>query len=151
MLINKIDTGQNRLRTSDPRLPLLASQAAIELDNAIQGNKIEFKSAKRLAEFLKDSLECPVGAPTEKLSLDVSTVGIIGRALNNSAWKGSIKTVQQVVDEANEIANKIEKISSDIDRSSLLKLKAFCVAFGNNLIAYRESLRDFRPSSPYKR
>ena len=54
MLINKTDTGQNRLRTSDPRLPLLVSQAAIEFDNAIQGQQVEFSSAKQLAGFLKE-------------------------------------------------------------------------------------------------
>lgn len=149
--VNKIDTVQNKLRTSDPRLPLLVSQAAIELDNAIQGKQVEFSSAKQLAEFLKSSLEYSVGASTEKLSFDVSTVGIIGLALNSSAGKGSIKTVQEVVEKAREVANKIEKINTNIDQPSLENLRAFCVAFGNNLIAYRESLRDFKPASPYRR
>lgn len=146
---------QRKLRASDPRLPLVASQAAIEFDNAIQGKVVEFKSAKRLAKFLEDSFEQPVGYSVKRLSLDTSTAGIIGHALNNSSCGVNIRTIEEVVEKAYELVESIKKIPTsddqNFDQLRLKELRAFCVAFGNTLVAYRNSLQDFRPFSTYRR
>jgi len=144
-------TTQSRpLRTSDPRLPLIITKAAIEFDNADQGRQSGFTAAKQLAEFLRASFEQPAATPPEKMSLDVGTVGIVGRALDESAWKGPIKNVSEVVDQAREIADSMGNIPP-ANGNSYVRLRAFCVALGNSLLAYRESLRESRPTSPYRR
>jgi len=139
------------LRMSDPSLPLVASQAAIEFDDASRGERVDFKSAKRLAFFLRDSFEEPAGGVAGRMNLDVGTVGIVGRALDESAWKGRIQTVREVVERASEIVNSIDKMPTKINEISFERLRSFCVAFGNGLLAYRESLRESRPVSPYRR
>lgn len=139
------------LRMSDPRLPLVASQAAIEFDNATLGQRVDFRSAKQLAGFLRGSFEQPAGSAAGRMNLDVGTVGIVGRALDESAWKGRIKTVNEVVERACEIVDDIDKMSADTNKTSFEQLRSFCVAFGNGLLAYRESLRESRPVSPYRR
>jgi len=144
-------TETRTLRTSDPGLPLIAAQAAIEFDKAAQGIEVDFRSAKRLSLFITTSLERPEGAQVEVKNFDISTVGIVGRALDESAW-GPNTTVTDVVNRAWKIASSIDGNASSKEKSpysELTRLRDFCVALGNSLIAYRESLREMRPGSHF--
>lgn len=133
---------------SSPRLPLVVSQAAIEFDMAAKGMSVEFKAAKRLGDFLRTSFDDPAVANTEKKGLDVDTVGVVGRALNDSEWRGGATTVSEVVEKAWEIAGDIESKS---DKATFEHLRTFCIAFGNTIVAYRESMQDSAYDSPYRR
>ena len=144
-------SNERELRMGDPRLPLVASQAAIEFDDASRGKPVDFKSAKRLAVFLRDSFDQPAGGTAGRMNLDVGAVGVVGRALDATAWHGRIQTVGEVVQSASLIAQSIEKMPATSQEVSLEHLRSFCVAFGNGLLAYRESLRESRPVSPYRR
>jgi len=139
------------LRTSDPRLPLMATKAAIEFDNALQGKVVDFQSAKRLGIFLKESFASPIGAGAEAFGLDLTTVDIVGQAINDSKWRGGIKTVGDVVERASEIAGNLDCVPENEDQAGLEQLRVFCIALCNSLVGYRESLQDYRPSSPYRR
>lgn len=50
---------ETRLRALDPALPLLASEAAIELDTIIAGEEVNPTAVHRLAKILRNSLETP--------------------------------------------------------------------------------------------
>ena len=139
------------MEMSDPRLPMIATQAAIEFDNAVQGKHVEFKSAKRLADFLRTSFEKPVDAVPVTMNLDATAVDLVGMALNQSSWTGGITTIADVVKKAWDVADNIDEAHSATAQAPLIQLRAFCVALGNNLISYRESIQSYRPSSPYRR
>ncbi len=135
--------------TIGPRLPLIASKAAIEFDRAIQGRPMGFTSAKLLAGYLKKTLGHRAAEGTVATSFDAATVGIVGRALTPVPSQET--TICDVVNKAWELAEQMEASSPDSDVPSLEQAKRFCVEFGNNLIFYRESLNQFRPANPYKR
>ncbi|MFH0909578.1 MAG: hypothetical protein V1929_12530 [bacterium] len=147
-------TAPNRathLRASDPRLPLMASRAAIEFDNALQGKTVEFKHSRLLADFIRESFEFPSGQARENRGLDAATVDIVGQALLESGAQPGISTLNDVVDRAVEIAGNMEHVGSTSDSERIDKLRLFCIALGNALVAYRESLQEYRPISRYRR
>jgi hypothetical protein len=147
------------LRTSDPWLPLVASQAAIEFDKAAQGIPVVFHAAPRLVEFLRSSLNKPAATADATRGLDIGTVGIVGRALDES-WKQT-QTVSDIVAQAWEVAESMASTTSGPPAATstenaesgptLDQLRKFCVALANSLITYRGSLREGKPVSPYRR
>ncbi len=137
---------------SDPRLPLVASRAAIAFDNASRGEEADFTPVKSLAGFLRSAFMQDKGAESSgKRNLDVGTVGLVGRALNESAWDGGAQTVSDVVDKAWRIAESMARMPAADGEMTLPQMRAFCVALGNCLIAHRELFHDARPTSRYKR
>lgn len=136
------------LRMSSPRLPLVVSQAALEFDMAAKGEMVDFKAARCLGEFLRISFDNPTVAITEKKGFDVDTVGLVGRALNDSSWNGGAETVSDVVEKAWQIAGSIDKNS---DKVTFEHLRSFCIAFGNTIITHRESMQDSAYDNPYRR
>jgi len=136
-----------QLRMSDPRLPLIVSRAAIEFDNAANGTQVDFAAAKKLAEFLRSAFDCTAGRPVEQRNMDMNAVDIVGLALEQPATA----MIVDVVAKAALIVSKLENPTQDQEGASLTSLRDFCVAFGNGLISYRESLRDSLPVNPYRR
>src|SRR5271170_2918236 len=103
-------SSSRKMRISDPWLPLTVSRAAIELDNASRGEKVEFQATRRFAEFLQDSLEQPVSAAGPHAAwIDVHTVDVVGQALVEFEGPGKVRTVQDVFDHACRLVAEIEK------------------------------------------
>ena len=139
------------LRTTDPRLPLVVIEAAMEFDEVSKGKSSTFPAARQFADFLRASFDLPVSRITETHYLDIGAAGIVGKALDQSGFKANVKTVGEIATEARAIADKIQTVSTATDGVDYDRLRTFCVAFVNSLLAYRESLRESRPSSSYRR
>lgn len=139
-----------KLGINDARLPLLVSQAALELDRAAKDNATSLSHANDFFVFLRESLEVDAGERTSHW-LDPDTVDVFEHALRNSGKAQELRTVQDVIREALQfvggISEKIER-GSELDKEDLLR---FCVAFGNGLLAHRAQYRPEFPANPYRR
>ena len=138
------------LRALDPNLPLLASQAAIELDILIRGKVADLAATKRLASMLSKSIK---GAQegTEPKFFDPATATLITSAFRQSEWAAPIQTVTDLVTEATKVAVNLENPSLDANRKSLVQARAFCAALAESAASYLQSRYFQFPTHPYRR
>ena len=137
-------------RPLDPNLPLLASQAAIELDVLLRNKKTDLSATKRLGQLLENSLEHAVTATSPSSLIDPTTVTLINRALLESQWSKP-QTTRQLVEQAWSLAKDLHQTEKDADHKSLKKVQAFCVALSECAASYLESVHSWRPSHEYRR
>lgn len=140
-----------RLQIMDPDLPLLASKAAIELDNAIAGRPADLEPVKRLASLLRDSIGQADTPGSLKSLMDPPTVTALGRALRESGGTGSITTVDQLFAKSREIADRLTDTRSGTDKDHLRWAREFFVALARGAVAHRHSARSRRRTHPARR
>ena len=139
------------LSALDPDLPLLASQAAIELDNFIRSKGTEFSATKRLALLLSRSFETMQGLPAHSSLADPATVSLVSRAFHIAQWAGPVRTVNELASEAWKVATKLENTSIEADPGSLKGVRAFCAALAECSASYLQSRYSHFPAHPYRR
>ncbi len=147
---NKTDEVK-RLQIMDPDLPLLASKAAIELDNEIAGRPADLEPVRRLASLLRNSIAQADTAGSLKSLMDPSTVTALGRALSESGGAGSITTVDQLFAKSRDIADQLTDSGSGTDKVDLRWAREFFVALARGAAAHRHSARSRRRKHPARR
>ncbi len=141
-----------KLNILDPEFSLIASQAAIELDNAIVGgSSCEFASIQRLSLFLKGAFKSDNPVSPAVMNLDSNAVAVIGSAFDLIDEQHSVKTVPELVKEAWDVAARLEKSSEQNDMSALKQMRTFCIALASSVASYRQSIQDTKPVHPHKR
>ena len=131
-------TVKDTILALDPNLPLLASQAAIELDNLIRGQNTDFPATKRLASVLNESID---GAQegTERKFFVPSTATLIIGAFRQSAWAVPVHTVTDLVVETAKVTATLKNLSPHADRKSLEQVRAFCAALAESVASYQHA------------
>ena len=140
----------SRIQVLDPDLSLLASQAALELDNLLLGQTVEPIAVRQLGKALKNSFT-GVGSTPRKSLVDPGAVAVIGRALNASDVVKSASTVDELDNKAWEVAAQMDQIGDHGDSKDLKKVRDFCVALSDYAASYRQALSDADPVPPYRR
>lgn len=133
------------LRALDPDLPMLASQAAIELDNIRLGIPDETSAADRLSGLLENSMETGPNAAERRARIDSITVTLIERALNDS-YQTEPKTLDELLEKACEIASDLKSPQN----TGIEQVRAFCVAL-SRCASYYQSTNRVRASHPFRR
>jgi hypothetical protein len=146
MMVTAESKQDRKLGINDSYLPLLVSQAALELDRAARGEAESLSNATRFFAFLRESLETDLG-DAEKRWLDPETVDVFEQALRSAGTVEQMHTVQDVIREALQIVEKT-KDGLPLDTKELLR---FCIAFGNSLLNHRAQYRAEIPANPYRR
>lgn len=136
------------MRAYDPDLPMLASQAAIELD-CIRIGVVQEKTpaVDRLAELLKNSIkkdDIDSSTPKFRSLVDSPTISLIERALSDS-YQTSSHTLEGVLFKAFEVASELSKK----DESKLDKIWRFCIELSRSASFY-QSTNHVRPSHPFR-
>jgi hypothetical protein len=146
-------TASIRLRALDPELPMLAAQAAMELDNFKLSGITDFAAVRILSLRLNNSFPSAGGAVVpRKALLDSSTVSLIGRALNSSSWTANkVSTIDQLDKELWEIAQRLAKVEAAPEEQPIEKIRDFCVALSESASSCRQAFHDLRPSNPFRR
>ncbi len=136
---------RSALRALDPDLPMLASQAAIELDNIRLGRSDETPAVDRLRGLLENSIESDPSAPGHRALIDSTTVTLIERALSDS-YQTAPKTLDELLQKACEVADNLKTpVATQIER-----VRAFCVAL-SRCASYYQSTNRVRASHPFRR
>ncbi len=144
---------ETRLRALDPALPLLASEAAIELDTIIAGEEVEPRAIHRLAKILRNSLETSAetapGSTGAKSLMDPATINVLSRALVTSG--DEVTDLQQLIVKAGSLADRLVETNSTTKPETLEWFRTFCVALSRYAAAYRQSIHDLQPQHPFRR
>lgn len=135
----------------DPKLPWLASNAAVELDLLINGGETDLEAVKQLGERLRQTLNKPTAdQPARGLQVDTETETILGQAF---AQAGADPTtiLGELFRRTEEIAGQLSSAAVGTERKALEWQRAFCLALSQSAAAYRQSIFDVRPPHPYRR
>lgn len=135
----------------DPDLPLLASQAAIEVDRVIRQQPIGFTAVKKLASLLSNSVEVGPDPGSTFALIDPTTAALVTRAFRVSKVGADVRTVDELAHKAWDIAQSLNKSDESSDAESLLTIRAFCVALSECAASYVQSVYAERPSHPHRR
>lgn len=139
------------LRVSDPDLPLLASEAAIEIDNLLSGRSSGLGAVERLGARMRYSVGGS-GREGARSMLDPATLTVLGAAVNEvSRGTPLVADMDALIHRAGQIASDLTKRDPQSDRVTLEWVRAFCVALSRCAAAYRKSIYDLRPQHPFKR
>lgn len=135
------------MSADDTRLTLVTSRAAIEFDRAARGLQVDFWAANILGDFLRSSFDVPhenIGA-TQR-NVDGGTLFVVGKSLSSAP-----QTIRDVVEGALAIVGSIDKTAEQSTTDAAMALRDFCIALTNNIIAFRDSYSEPRPTSRFRR
>src|SRR5947207_11033819 len=141
-----------QLELSNPtaEIPLLAIQAADELDELVHGRVASLEAVKALSEILKNSFRLNADSDSRKSFIDSGNVAVFSRAIEDWEPENRIATVSELVNRAMEIVQNLERSESAHDNTFLEKMRDFCVALSTAAASYRQSIYDLRPSHPFR-
>ena len=135
----------------DPKLPWLASNAAVELDLLINGDETDLEAVKQLGERLRQTLDTPVaGQPARGLQVDTETETVLGQAFAQ-AGADPATILGELFRRTEQIAGQLSSAEAATERKTLEWQRAFCLALSQSAAAYRQSIFDVRPPHPYRR
>jgi hypothetical protein len=141
-----------QLRISDPMLPILVSQATLELDRASRTSQGSLDHTNDFLHLLRNSLSEQIDTGEGKTRwLDPETVDVFGDALVETGRAGDLRTVQDVLREAQLMLESLGEEAKLEPEPRVEQLHRFCVAFGNSLLAHRAKQLPEPPSNPYRR
>lgn len=141
------------LRALDPDLPFLASEVAIDIDNLLAGVSTDQKAMRLLAGQLLNSIEVDSAGGPPRSQMDMATLTVLGEAILDleTVEEHSLGKVEDLLTKASQIANILSGDNPESNRKDLEQALSFCVALSRAAAAYSESIRDLRPSHPYRR
>lgn len=137
-------THSESLSALSPELPLLATRAAIELDNILLQKDSSLENVRLLAEQLNGSTQ---GQGTVcQFTADLPTVDVISRALIASDCK--VKTIADAAMEAWRMASELNAVGEGEEEAARLKrLRTFCVELARSASIFRSMFEEAQPSS----
>lgn len=138
------------LSSTAANIPLVAAQAANELDELIEGRASSFNAVKGLADILKKSFRLDAAFERQSSFIDSGSVAVFAQAFDEVSAGHEISSVDDLIKRAVEIVKSLEKSSSDGEHGGVKALRDFCIALSNAAAAYQQSVYDMRPSHPFQ-
>lgn len=117
---------------------LIASQAAIDLDNLLLGKRTNLSSVKELVQILKTHTGSP-GALT-----------LVSHAMNESDYSPRPKTVAELVEQASTVVGDLEQANSSAV-PNISKLRHFCAALSEYSACNLQRVYSSRARHPFRR
>lgn len=133
-----------------PELALLAAQAAIELDSLLIGSAIPLKAVKRLAEVLESSYGGSSNEDRPASPVHPSTAALVRRALDHAHPGRSGTTIEQLMEEASNLVERLNDPDPSGDRSEHERLRAFCAALSLCATSHLHASAELEPRHPYR-
>lgn len=140
------------IRALDADLPFLASEAAVDLANLRYGKSQRMEAIRRLADLLRNSIKKGSLGALSRSQMDPAALVIVGGAVVESrSTDQSSQKVDDLLATALDIAEFLSRENMQEDPDKLEEAMNFCAALSRAAIAYRRSIRDLRPSHPFRR
>jgi hypothetical protein len=147
-----LDVAPVPLNPFDPDLPLLASQAAIELQCVLRGDKNgSLKAVQRLGDRLEASFRRSGNGTVLSRAADPSMVCLVHTALNEVKWAGPVTTLDELFSHATKLAESLRTSESSSEPQGLVRVRDFCAALARCAAAFRRSPYFGRPANPHRR
>jgi hypothetical protein len=139
------------LRASDPDLPFLASEAAVDIEILLTGGEENLSALRRLTDRLHNSLDFSNEDGTPRSLMDPATLSVLGEAVTETAKNESLRRVEDLISEAVKIFKALSDENLKNNKNELEQARDFCINLSKAAMAYRKSIRDLRPSHPFRR
>ncbi len=145
-------SAESEIRALDPDLPFLASEAAVDLANLRYGESQRMDAIRRLADRLKKSIKKDSSGVPSRSLVDPDALIILGGAVaESSSAAQSSEKIDDLLARALGIAEFLSSESMQDNPTEVEEAMNFCAALSRAAIAYRRSIRDLRPSHPFRR
>jgi hypothetical protein len=120
-------------------IPLIASDAAIELDELLVGENPSLSNFQHLVRVLPKLL-----SPNEKGlgGIHPAAVVVVSRAFDDANWSVSMNTAAELAREAAHLAAGLQSAQGDSRTEYITKVRDFCLALANTAISYGQSFED---------
>lgn len=144
-------SGHNHLELTsfDSNVPLLAIEAANELDELIVGRGGSLDAVERLKALVQRSF--PTHPENAKSFLDSGTVAVFSEAFSEIDRPKQVKTVDELKKRAKEIEAALNLLDKSTNDPTLLKkLRAFCLALAASAASFRNSVYEVHPPHPFE-
>ncbi len=129
-------------------IPLLASQAAFELDQVLRGKQSNIESAKLLGEYIKGSVSS--SAPTNSRFNNSSSENLLYLALSESGAE-PLQTMEYLLKRLLKWLEILNSLIHLMPKRSLQYMRKFCVALAQAALAQKKNLSDLQPKPSYYR
>ncbi len=137
-----------------PSLSYLASRAAIELDNLIQG-KGSTQGSSAIDELIKALSDSPLFSleeGTRNSLADPGSVELLNRTFGRLAGEAPPRTLQALSEKAREVVEALARASSPAEPEVLVRMRDFCLALSQAArISSQAKHEDLRPRHPYRK
>ena len=132
----------------DPRLPLWASRAAVQLDNLINKKSSDLSAVAHLLQLLKEDLSSGVSSGWS----DPSDEAVFYQAFQKTHPDDHLESLGDVRAAARKIMLQLEVASkSTFDTNLLEKLRDFCIALSRFSQSYGKELMGGEQTHPYRK
>jgi hypothetical protein len=121
-------------------IPLLAIDAANELDEIAHGRLSHSESAHRLADLLVGSFSGAGGS--EPLEIKSGTVAVFCHAIESLQGVPKVTTYEELIARALEYAGDLNAAESPSNTARLESMKNFCLALSRASASYRRPVQD---------
>jgi hypothetical protein len=142
---------QIELTSADANIPLLAIEAANDLDELIEGRQASPNAVRRLAQILRQSFRLDVPGGTRQCFVESGAVAVFSHAVDEVASGPAVSNLQELAVRATEVVIGLEASASGAGVEGLEKMRAFCIALSRAASAYQHSIFEMGPSNPLRR
>jgi hypothetical protein len=137
-------------RATNPELPFIAANAALELDNYIRGISTDLDNLNTLSSMLKESTaseqDIPMGV---KRFIDPASSDVFNKAYNAS-HEQSIESNDDLYKQMAQLAEEMSSID-DTDGELPVVIKNFCIALSEYAMATHSYLDDTQHKHPNRK
>ncbi|MDD2716296.1 MAG: hypothetical protein PHW04_10445 [Candidatus Wallbacteria bacterium] len=141
-----------RLNIGDPELSLLASEAAVDIDNMLvcKENK-DFTALKKLATRLQNSYTIDQTSNKMQSLMDITTVTFLNDALSKTGENKLFVKLDDLLKEADRITKLLITIEQREEHNELTYVRDFCIALAKATITYRKYIRELKPVHKFRK
>lgn len=143
---NTID--QSEIGTLQINIPLLAIEAADQLDDLALGQGTSSDAIESLADNLRRSFL--FGEEGQAGFVDSGTVAVLCDAFNGFQPERQITTMEELIKRALEIVGELDAASAKPNITQLEKMRDFCIALSAAAASFRNSVYEQQPSHPFE-
>ncbi len=131
-------------------LASIASQAAIELDNLVIGDKTELSASGRLAQFLSHSINVETPNSPES-QLNPTTAVAVNLAIADAHGQTQFTELWDLLKEVGRLTDVLSQAGEIKEQDELVMLRDFCLALSKRAFALERATQDVKPEHPFRR
>ncbi|MFA4986983.1 MAG: hypothetical protein WC712_10395 [Candidatus Brocadiia bacterium] len=128
------------LQVLDPNLPSLAAEAAVDIENLLQGTASDWGAITKLGHLLRNSIEFPEQGSSPRSLMDPPTLVMLGAAISAITPLDLRSKISLLLKEAGDIADILSSEEVPQDKNALTRARDFCIALSMAAAAYYDAL-----------
>jgi hypothetical protein len=147
-LVEELPGNSERLGPSE--LAVLASTAAVVLDDRARGREVELTPVNRLASWLRSTINRLDPLAQNRALIDPGTAQLLNRTFRSSPQSSSSIRIEVLFGQARDLGDRLYRVSEAPQRE-VQQLRDLCLAFSRAAQVESASRREQKPTSKFRR